>query len=186
MRVAPTIASEGTGTPDVSAVPGLWSAHPDPRADAVVSELHVPPLKGRIRFHYTGLSLQEPRQVRFRHRLEGYDREWVEAEDRRVAVYTGLPPGTYSFRVRACNNDGVWNETGAALCVVVQPAWWQTWGFRGLAGTGAVGALVLVIEARLRRSRRERAAQKSFSRRLLESQEEERKQIGRASCRERV
>jgi signal transduction histidine kinase len=81
------------------------------------------------------------------------------------------------FRGPDCNNDGVWNETVAALGVVIQPAWWQTWWFRSLAGAGAVGAVVLTLEARLRRLRRERAAQQSFSRRLLESQEEERKRI---------
>ena len=66
-------------------------------------------------FQYTALSMVAPERVRFRYRLEGYQSEWIDAGTRRTAYYTRLPPGKYVFRVIASNDDGVWNEIGAAL-----------------------------------------------------------------------
>ena len=66
-------------------------------------------------FHYTALSLLAAQRSRFRYRLEGFDRAWVDAGSRRTAYYTRLPPGSYTFRVIASNNDGIWNETGASF-----------------------------------------------------------------------
>ncbi len=139
--------------------------------------LTVPPRTQRIEFRFTGLSLVAPEKVRFRYRLDGFDEDWIEAGPQRTAYYTRIPPAEYRFRVTACNNDGVWNDAGAALDVVVQSAWWQTWWFHAGAFTGAAGLLGWTLEARLRRARRERAARQSFAHRLLESQEDERKRI---------
>lgn len=75
---------------------------------------------------YTALSFMAPENVRFRYRLEGRDREWVEAGNRRSISYTNVPPGRYTFRVIASNNDGVWNETGAALPLRVAPYFYET------------------------------------------------------------
>src|SRR6202008_4229313 len=71
-----------------------------------------------------------PRQVRFRYKLEGYDSDWQDAGTRRQAFYTNLGPRAYQFRVRASNNDGVWNEAGAALNFELLPAFYQTQWFR--------------------------------------------------------
>ncbi|MBP7866687.1 MAG: diguanylate cyclase [Acidobacteria bacterium] len=95
-------------------------------------------------FRYTALSLLVPARVRFRYRLEGYDRGWIDAEDRREAYYTNLGPGRYAFRVTACNNDGVWNEAGDTVTFEIQPRFDQTAGFRaGIAV--AVGFLVILL-----------------------------------------
>lgn len=155
------------------------SSAPGQSIDAVAKSptLTVPPRAQRIEFRFTGLSLVAPEKVRFRYRLEGFDEDWVEAGPRRTAYYTRIPPGAYRFHVTACNNDGVWNDAGATLNVVVQSAWWQTWWFHAGAFTGAAGLLGWTLEARLRRARRERAARQSFAHRLLESQEDERKRI---------
>jgi Y_Y_Y domain len=67
-----------------------------------------------VRITYTALSLVAPRKVRFRYKLEGFDSDWSEPVSLREATYTNLPPGDYTFRVIAGNNDGVWNETGAS------------------------------------------------------------------------
>ncbi len=72
-------------------------------------DLQIRPGMKSIEFRYTGLSFLVPDRVRFRYRLEGYDREWVDAGPRRVAYYTNLSPGQYRFRVIAANDDGVWN-----------------------------------------------------------------------------
>ena len=66
----------------------------------------------------------------FRYRLDAFDSDWVDAGTRRVAYYTNVPPGSYVFRVTACNDAGVWNETGAVLRLTQAPRWYQTWAFR--------------------------------------------------------
>jgi signal transduction histidine kinase/ligand-binding sensor domain-containing protein len=139
--------------------------------------LTVPPRTHRIEFHFTGLSLLAPEKVRFRFRLDPFDRDWIQAGTRRVANYTGILPGRYQFRVTACNNDGVWNETGAALGLVLLPPWWMTWWCRALAVMGVAGLVFGWYESRLHRLRRERLAQESFSRRLMASQENERQRL---------
>lgn len=98
--------------------------------------LEIPPGQHRLEFQYAGLSYSAPEKVRFKHRLEGLDSDWVEAGNNHVANYNYIPPGQYTFHVIACNNDGVWNETGAALAFAILPHFWQTVWFRALSLTG--------------------------------------------------
>ena len=79
-----------------------------------------------LEIRYTALSFLAPANVRFRYRLEPYDATWVDAGNRRTAFYTKVPPGQYTFRVTASNNDGVWNEQGAALQLDLAPQLWET------------------------------------------------------------
>ncbi len=95
-----------------------------PAAQAVAE---FPREDGRVEIHYAGLSFLIPTRVRFRFRLEGYDRDWIEAGDRRAAFYTNLSAGRYVFRVQACNNDGVWNEVGATYAFYLRPPLWRRW-----------------------------------------------------------
>jgi signal transduction histidine kinase len=79
------------------------------------------------------------------------DADWVDAGNRRTALYNYVPPGKYRFRVIACDSDGVWNETGASLAVTVARHFWQTWWAIGLGSLGllvAVGATVRLLEKR--------------------------------------
>jgi signal transduction histidine kinase len=92
--------------------------------------LKIPPGRHRLEFHYTGLCFMAPEKARFKYRLDGFDSDWSDAGTERLATYNYLPPGEYSFRVAACNNDGIWNERGASLDFVVLPFFWQTTGFR--------------------------------------------------------
>jgi PAS domain S-box-containing protein len=85
-----------------------------------------------LEFHYTALSFISPDRVRFRYRLEGFDAEWEDAGTRRVAYFTNLPPGSYRFRVVACNNDGVWNLAGASFFFELTPRFYQTAWFYAL------------------------------------------------------
>ncbi len=97
----------------------------------------------RVEFHFTGLSLQVPRRVRFRYRLAGADGDWLE-DHRRSAGYMNLRPGRYTFRVTASNNDGVWNDTPASLGLDVRPFFYQTALFRWLlAGAALLAALAV-------------------------------------------
>lgn len=95
--------------------------------------LRLPPLTRDLAIEYTALSFVVPRKVRFRYMLEGHDPGWLEPGTRRQAFYNDLRPGRYRFRVIASNNDGLWNERGAALNFSVAPAWYQTNGFRVLS-----------------------------------------------------
>jgi len=97
--------------------------------------------RGRLEFHYTGISLSAAKRVSFRYKLEGFDSEWVEAGDRRVAYYTNLPPGHYRFRVMAAGDDGKWNEAAAPSAVYLAPHFYQTTWFYGLCAVLLLGVL---------------------------------------------
>ena len=103
--------------------------------------IQLPPNHRKVEFQFTALSLTAPENVHFRYRLENVDEGWVEAGASRQASYARLPAGAYSFRVSACNNAGVWNETGATLGFTVLPFFWQTWWFRSVS----LGCFALVI-----------------------------------------
>ncbi len=100
----------------------------------------------KIEIQYTALSLRIPRRVQFKYKLEGYDRDWVNAGSRRVAYYTNLPPKRYRFRVIASNDDGLWNESGASATFVLMPHFYQTAWFYVLC-------VILVCAAVLRGQR---------------------------------
>lgn len=105
---------------------------------ALAEEVVVPPGRGEIEIHYTGLSFVAPGRVRFMYQLEGFDTEWVDARSRRVAYYTNIRPGSYVFRVTAANNDGVWDETGASLALRLRPRFYQAPWFYPLCGLAVV------------------------------------------------
>ena len=92
---------------------------------------------------FAGLSYANPHKNRYRYRLEGFDPSWNEADSRhRLATYTNLDPGAYVFRVQGSNSDGIWNERGVSLPIVITPPWWKTTWFRA-----STAALVLVLMA---------------------------------------
>jgi len=92
------------------------------------------PEQQRIMFEYTALSFSSPEKIKFRYRLKNYDREWIDAGNRRLAVYTNLPPNKYIFEVIAANEDGVWNKIGDNISLVVKPQFYQTRSFYIVAG----------------------------------------------------
>ena len=105
----------------------------------------IPPGHDQLEIHYTALNFSAPDAVRFKYRLEGHETAWTEAGDTRVAFYNKLPPGNYRFHVKACNEDGVWNETGSVLAVTVQPQFWQTGWFRAAVILGFLGIVAAVV-----------------------------------------
>jgi diguanylate cyclase (GGDEF)-like protein len=110
-----------------------------------------------LEFHYAALSYAVPKKVFFKYMLEGYETEWVDAGTRRAAYYTNLPPGEYTFRVKACNDDGVWNEAGASLIFEKRPHFHETAWFTLIAAAVAVMALYAAYRVRIRRmEKRER------------------------------
>ena len=110
----------------------------------------LPPGTANLQITYTATSLTIPERVRFRYMLEGQDPEWQDAGTRREAFYTNLDPGPYQFRVIACNNDGVWNDTGATVSFSIAPSYYQTSWFRAAFGVTVLALLWLLYQFRLR------------------------------------
>jgi len=131
-------------------------------ASPFTEPLRLPAGSRQIEIHYTALSFSAPEKVRFQVKLDSHDADWRDAGSLRVASFYDLPPGDYLFRVRAANDDGVWNEAGVSLHFKVLPFFWETWWFRIVVGLALLssGAAVawLAARARLRRAaERERA-----------------------------
>lgn len=146
------------------------------RQDAAQS-LMLPPNTSRVEFRYTAVNLTSNHKSRFRYRLEGFDKSWVNAGEQHAVAYHGLRPGEYRFQVTAANDYGEWNSPGASLAFTVLPRWWQTLWFRIGGGLIVVGSLWGSRTLKLRQLRRERTRREEFSRRLIQSQEAERKRI---------
>jgi signal transduction histidine kinase/ligand-binding sensor domain-containing protein len=106
-------------------------------------------------FDYAGLSFVAPQKVRYRYMLEGFDHGWTEAGTRRTAYYTNIPPGRYTFRVQAANNDGVWNTAGAALGFELRPHFYQTLWFYVLLAAAMAALVALLLRRRLKLAERE-------------------------------
>jgi ligand-binding sensor domain-containing protein/signal transduction histidine kinase len=111
--------------------------------------LRLPQLTHDLEIDYAALSYVVPQKVRYRYMLEGHDQTWLEPQMRRQAFYSDLSPGKYRFRVIACNNDGVWNETGATLNFEIPPVFYQTKAFLGLCTLVLAGILWIAYLLRL-------------------------------------
>jgi hypothetical protein len=112
----------------------------DEHAVHIDSVIHLRPGQGDLELHYTALSYAAPKLVRFKYMLVGFDKDWIDADTRRVAYYTNLPPKKYTFKVVACNNEGDWNWKGATLELNLIPHYYQTNWFRGL-----IAAIVILL-----------------------------------------
>ena len=112
--------------------------------------LKVPPNPRDLQIDYTSPTFSIPQRVKFRYRLDGYERDWHEAGTRRQAFYTDLPPGKYFFRVIASNSDGVWNDNAAKLDFSIAPAYYQTNWFRALCTLTFLALLWAAYQWRVR------------------------------------
>ena len=139
--------------------------------------VRLTPGQENIEIRYTGLSWNRPQAIKFRFRLMGLDRDWVDAGARRTAYYSHLPAGSYMFNVTADNGEGVWNTSGQTLAIVVLPPFYQTAWFRALVASSLLGLLWLYWRYRIAQLQRAQVAQQAFSRQLIESQERERQRI---------
>lgn len=139
------------------------------------TEITIRPGQGNLEIGYTALSYLKSEQIQFKYKLSGQN--WVEAGTRRIAYFSYLPPGNYAFTVIAANSDGVWNEQGASLRLTVIPPFYRTWWFTALAALTLAGLAVAFYRWRISQLKQEHAQQTAFSRRLIDSQETERKRI---------
>jgi signal transduction histidine kinase len=141
----------------------------------VPARLRIPAGRHYLDFKFTALSLTSPDKVRFKWRLAGLEQEWVRESSRRSVSYSFVPPGDYEFQVQACNNDGVWNETGATIKLTVLPYFWQTRWFSLVATLGLVAATAVSVWLGLRARHRRRLARLE----VLRATELERSRIAR-------
>jgi signal transduction histidine kinase/ligand-binding sensor domain-containing protein/DNA-binding response OmpR family regulator len=121
---------------------------------ALTDGVEVAPGPQQWEFQYTGLSLLVPQRSLFKYRLDGFDKGWIDAGNRRTAYYTRLPPGTYTFRVIASNNDGVWSDTGASFRFTLKPHFYQTSWFALLCILAIVAVAATLYRLRVGHLRR--------------------------------
>ncbi len=107
----------------------------------------VPHSTNMVTFEFASMEFSAPEDHRYQYKLEGFDPEWIMAGTDHSAVYTNLDPGTYTFRVRGDNRDGVWDTRGTSFSLVVMPPWYRTWWAYALFALAAGGAVVLYMRS---------------------------------------
>lgn len=117
---------------------------------------------------FAALSYSSPHKNQYAYQLEGVDKDWVYSGTRNVATYTGVAPGEYFFRVKGSNNDGIWNEKGSSLRILVHPPWWRTWWFISLVTAFVVGLVYTGFRYRVAQIRKEEVQKAAFSKKLSE------------------
>ncbi len=137
----------------------------------------IQPGQRGLEISYTGLSYINPDQIKFKYKLEALDADWIDAGTRRVAYFPYLPPGNYTFHVIAANSDGIWNMTGARVNVLVRTPFWRRWWFWLSCSIAVISIAAFAIRSRLVQLKRKQLEREAFSRRLIESQEAERKRL---------
>ncbi|GEM_PF-1059236 len=131
----PSVASNDAGVPEDSDIPN----------EAGESVYKLPHTINNLRFHYTGIDFSNPKGVRYQYKLAGNDEGWSEMTRARYATYTNLEPGVYTFKVRACNGEGIWSKRTASISVHIRPALWQkTWFIIVCGILGAIATIMLL------------------------------------------
>ncbi len=130
------------------------------------NSIELAPGKSRFDFYFTALSFIAPQKNLFKYKLEGFDQDWIEAGTRRIASYTNIPAGRYTFRVMASNNDGLWNEVGASFDFYLKPHFYQTWWFYLFCLAGILGAIWYWYRVRVKLMERQFSAVLSERNRL--------------------
>lgn len=126
---------------------------------------------------FASLDYSNPSKNRYKYILEGIDKDWVYSGNKNEANYTDIEPGEYIFIVRGTNNDGVWNDEGKSMRILITPPWWQRWWFKGCLILIVLGSVYYGINRRFENLRKDKIAQEIISRKIIESNEEERKKI---------
>ena len=98
-----------------------------------------------LSFDFAALDFENPTQNQFAYKMEGVDADWVYSGNRNFAGYPNLAPGSYTFKVKASNNDGIWNEAGTSLNILITPPWWQTLWFRLISGFLLLAGIILGV-----------------------------------------
>lgn len=128
-------------------------------------------------FEFSALDFTMPEKNKYAYKMEGFEKNWNFSGSRRFATYTNLNPGSYVFRVIGSNNDGVWNGIGTSVKVNISPPFWKTIWFKGFSALMLMGIAGGFYKRRINQIKKEQDAQSLFTRKLIETQEDERKRI---------
>jgi ligand-binding sensor domain-containing protein/anti-sigma regulatory factor (Ser/Thr protein kinase) len=118
---------------------------------AETKELYLDHDHNFVQLHYVGINFTSSYKNQYAYKLDGFDENWINVGTQRSVTFMNLDPGTYTFRVKASNNDGLWNEEGASLIIHVLPPWWKTWWARSLVVLALIGTVTLATLIRDRR-----------------------------------
>ncbi|SKC64751.1 hybrid sensor histidine kinase/response regulator [Ohtaekwangia koreensis] len=108
-------------------------------------------------FEYTALNYAYPEKCAYAYKMEGFDKDWNYVDTKRTATYTNLDPGEYIFRVKASNDDGVWNEQGASIALIITPPYWKTWWFQTMIACIVIGSVYTFFKGRVNAVKRQKA-----------------------------
>jgi signal transduction histidine kinase len=168
--IDPAVAAPNTAPPQVA----IETFHVDGAAMPVRGNVTLPAGSRYLEITYTALTSVAPERLAFRYRLEGFDPDWVYANERRTAYYSAPRPGRYTFAVTAATREGTWNENPQRLSFDVRAPVYATAWFRTLAGLLAAGAIIALVGARVARAHERERLQREFTRQVLHGQEQER------------
>jgi len=115
-----------------------------------IKEIILPYQDNHFSFEFASLDFSKPERNRYAYKLEGLDDEWVQSGTRRYAGYTHIDPGKYVFRVKGTNGDGVWNDVGTSIRIIIKPPFWRTWWFLLILLTSAGGGIAFIITYRVK------------------------------------
>ena len=110
-----------------------------------VKNITLPYTQNSLSFEFTALEFTSPTQNRYAYMMENVDNDWINSGDKRFARYPGLPPGQYTFKVKACNNDGIWQEIPTTISITIVPPFWQRLWFRILIAVLLIGCITGII-----------------------------------------
>ncbi|HEX5154541.1 MAG TPA: two-component regulator propeller domain-containing protein [Parafilimonas sp.] len=114
------------------------------------NEINLRYNENRVTFSYVGLLYQNTALIQYAYKLDGYDKDWIEAGAQRTVTYTNLSPGTYTFHVKAANSDGVWATKEDTITVIISPPWWQTWWFYILSVISMIAVVYFIVQKQSR------------------------------------
>lgn len=146
-----------------------------PKTINVLDELELSWRQNVFSFEFAALNFTNPQENEFAYMMEGFDENWIYSGNRRFVTYTNLDPGEYVFRVKASNNDGVWNETGKAIRIAITPPPWRTWWAGIIYAIIILGGIYGIIRFRIREAQRKIGEQSRIDRAKTEERERVRK-----------
>ena len=132
--------------------PAPWSHLPN--------SLILPHNNNHLSFEFIGIDFKNPQAVRYKWKLEGFDKDWSPAIQKREATYSNLPPGKYTFMVKACNEDGLWNAQPTEFSFRIKPPFWSLLWFQALAILSIIFLGWIIMTSRLRRIKQRTQAEK--------------------------
>jgi len=94
---------------------------------SIIDPIEIDYKSNNLSFEFLAFNFRDATKNQYAYKMEGYDEDWIQSGSRRFASYTNLREGTYTFRVKAANSDGVWNEVGASIVIKILPPLWRTW-----------------------------------------------------------